>query len=141
MRYAYPCVLAPEEDGGFSVSFPDVPEALTCGDDRAEALEMAEDALAVALSVYVEAGEAIPEPGAAEGRPMVAVPPAIAAKLALHAAMRAQGLGPAALAARLGVGEESVRVLLDPGRRSPIERVEAALRAVGRGLVVEDRAA
>ena len=43
MRYAYPCVLTPEEDGdGFSISFPDVPEALTCGDDRAEALAMAE---------------------------------------------------------------------------------------------------
>ena len=39
MRYTYPCVLTPEEDGdGFSLSFPDVPEALTCGDDRAEAL-------------------------------------------------------------------------------------------------------
>ena len=46
MRYVYPCVLTPEEGGdGFSVSFPDVPEALTCGDDRAEALAMAEDAL------------------------------------------------------------------------------------------------
>lgn len=38
MRYAYPCVLASEEDGGYSVSFPHVPEALTCGDDREEAL-------------------------------------------------------------------------------------------------------
>ena len=49
MQYAYPCVLTPEEDGGFSVSFPDVPEALTCGNDRVESLAMAEDGLAVAL--------------------------------------------------------------------------------------------
>ena len=60
MRYAYPCVLTPEEDGGFSVSFPNVPEALTCGDDRAEALAMAEDALAVALGAYVRDREDIP---------------------------------------------------------------------------------
>ena len=66
MRYAYPCVLAAEQDGGFSVSFPDVPEALTCGDDRAEALEMAEDALAVALGAYVQSREAIPVPGSPE---------------------------------------------------------------------------
>ena len=53
MRYTYPCVLTPElDDGGISVSFPDVPEALTCGDDRAQALEKATDALAVALSFY-----------------------------------------------------------------------------------------
>ena len=38
MRYAYPCVLTPEKNGGYSVSFPNVPEALTCGDDRDEAL-------------------------------------------------------------------------------------------------------
>lgn len=74
MRYAYPCVLAAEQDGGFSVSFPDVPEALTCGDDRAEALEMAEDALAVALGAYVQSREEIPVPGSPEpGQVMVAV--------------------------------------------------------------------
>ena len=49
MRYAYPCTLVPEDGGGFFVSFPDVPEALTGGADRLEALQMAEDALAVAL--------------------------------------------------------------------------------------------
>ena len=84
MRYAYPCVLTPEEDGGFSVSFPDVPEALTCGDDRAEALAMAEDALAVALGAYVRAREDIPSPGPPlPGQVMVAVPPVVAARLAL----------------------------------------------------------
>ena len=29
MRYAYPCVLNSEEEGGFFVVFPDVPGALT----------------------------------------------------------------------------------------------------------------
>ena len=53
MRYIYPCVLTPEKNGGYSVSFPDVPEALTCGDDRGEALAMAEDALTVALGSYM----------------------------------------------------------------------------------------
>ena len=62
MQYIYPCVLTPEDEGGFFVSFPDVPEALTGGDDRAEALEMAEDALGAALGMYVEAREDIPVP-------------------------------------------------------------------------------
>ena len=43
MRYVYPCELTPEKNGGYSVSFPNVPEALTCGDDRDEALAMAEE--------------------------------------------------------------------------------------------------
>lgn len=85
MRYAYPCVLTPEEGGGFSVSFPDVPEALTCGEDRAEALAMAEDALAAALGACVQCREEIPAPSAAApGQELVGVPPVAAAKLALH---------------------------------------------------------
>ncbi|MGH8584316.1 MAG: type II toxin-antitoxin system HicB family antitoxin [Gammaproteobacteria bacterium] len=31
MRYAYPVVLMPDEDGRLVASFPDVPEALTDG--------------------------------------------------------------------------------------------------------------
>ena len=51
MIYAYPCQLtADEEDGGLVATFPDVPEAITGGRDRAEALAMAEDALATAPS-------------------------------------------------------------------------------------------
>ena len=41
MRYLYPCVLTPEEEGGFFVAFPDVPGALTSGINRAEALTLA----------------------------------------------------------------------------------------------------
>lgn len=85
MRYAYPCVLTSEEDGGYSVSFPDVPEALTCGEERDEALAMAEDALAVALGAYVQGREDIPEPGpVSPGQGIVAVPVVVAAKLALR---------------------------------------------------------
>ena len=142
MRYAYPCVLTPEEGGGFSVSFPDVPEAITCGEDRAEALAMAEDALAAALGACVQCREGIPAPSAAApSQELIAVPPVAAAKLALYSAMRSQGVTKVALAARLGLSEGAVRKLLNPDHRSHIGQVEKALRAVGRGLVVEDRAA
>ena len=93
MRYVYPCVLTTEESGGYSVSFPNVPEALTCGDDRDEALAMAEDALIVALGSYMQCREDIPVPDAAAGeQETVAVPLVVAAKLALYTAMREQGL-------------------------------------------------
>ena len=101
MRYVYPCVLTAEESGGYSVSFPNVPEALTCGDDRDEALAMAEDALIVALGSYMRCREDIPVPDAAAGKQeMVAVPLVVAAKLALYTAMREQGLTKGGLALR-----------------------------------------
>ena len=55
--------------------------------------------------------------------------------------MRNQGLTNVALGERLGISEAAVRKLLDPDHRSHISTVERALRALGRSLVVEDRAA
>ena len=142
MHYVYPCVLTPEEEGGLFVSFPDVPGALTCGDDRAEALAMAEDALAVALTGYVHKRWDIPVPSAAvPGQELVAVPTVLAAKLALYTAMRGQGVTKVELARLLGLSEGAVRKLCNPGHRSHVDSVETALRALGRSLVVADRAA
>ena len=141
MRYAYPCCLTPEEEG-FLVTFADVPEALTSGGDRGDALALAKDALAVALAGYVHERRDIPAPSrTAKGMELVPLPPVVAAKLALYTAMRAEGITKVALAARLGLSESAVRKLLDPDHRSHIGQVEKALKAVGRTLVVEDKAA
>ena len=141
MKYIYPCVLNPEEEGGFYVVFPDVRGALTGGDDRTEALEMAEDALAVALAGFVYQGRDIPIPSpVADGQELVAVPPIAAAKLALYTAMREQGISAGELGERLGLDESAVTKLIDPDRYTHITTIMKALRAVGRSLIIEDRA-
>ena len=48
-KYFYPAYFHKAEEGGFWISFPDIPECLTQGDDMAEAYEMASDALGLAL--------------------------------------------------------------------------------------------
>lgn len=142
MRYAYPCTLADDGDGGFIVTFPDVPEALTGARDLADALVLAEDALVCALAEYGAARRDIPPPSAAlRGQRLVPVPPVAAAKLALYQAMRAQGITKVELARRLEVSEAAVRKLTSLDHRSHIGQVERALRAVGRTLVLEDHAA
>ena len=136
MHYEYPFALEPEEDGSaVNVSFPDVPGALTWGADEAEATALAEDCLIAALGGYVAAREPIPEPSPPRGRPTVALPPLVAAKLALYEAVREAGVSDAALAERLGVGEADVRRLLDLDHRSHIGQVDAVLRALGNASV------
>ena len=63
-RYAFPAVFTPEEEGGYSVYFPDIEGCYTQGDDMAEALYMAEDALSLMLYEYESQGKPIPEPSA-----------------------------------------------------------------------------
>lgn len=142
MRYAYPCIITPEPEGGFFAQFPDVPGALTNGKDIPETLEMAEDALTVIFCAYVDRNKALPEPSPlAAGQYLVALPPLTAAKLSLYTAMRQQNITPAALAETLGATETAVRNLITPDHDSPITPVMRALRAVGRNLIIEDQAA
>ena len=139
MQYAYPCVLTPETNGGFSVSFPDVPQALTSGDDHAEALAMAEDALVAALGAYIQCRENIPPPSPViDGQRRIAVRSIVAAKLALYSAMRAQRITKTELARRMELSEGAIRKLLNLDHRSHIGQVERALRIVGRSLVLTD---
>jgi antitoxin HicB len=139
MRYAYPYDLLPQPEGGFTVTFPDVPEAITQGDSTEEAAAMAEDALVSALSFYTDHAEPLPRPSSARGRRVAYVPPLVAAKLALHDAMLAAGISNVALARQLGTDEKTVRRLRDPLHQSRINQIDAALRALGKrmGIVIE----
>ena len=142
MRYVYPAELEPEPDGSaVNLWFPDVPGARTWGDDQAEALALAEDCLVTALYGCVRYGEPIPRPDPARGRPLIAVPPLVAAKLALYTAMREQGIDEADLAERLGVSEKVVQSMLHPKRRTHIAHLERALTQLGVQLEVSVREA
>src|SRR6266851_7589277 len=139
MRYAYPYDLLRQPEGGFTVTFPDVPEAITQGESEEDAAAMAEDALVTALSFYTDNAERLPQPSPAHGRPLAFVPPLVAAKLALHDAMLAGEISNVALARQLGTDEKTVRRLRDPLHQSRINQVDAALRMLGKrmGIVIE----
>ena len=49
-KFFYPALFHKAEEGGFWISFPDIPECLTQGDDMTQAYEMAVDALGLALT-------------------------------------------------------------------------------------------
>ena len=135
---AYPATLIPDPDGGFTVTFRDVPEAITEGDTKEEALLRAEDALESALAMYVAAKEPLPKPSAAE-RSEVMVPLSALgmAKAALYDAMREQGVGRAELARRLRWLLAQINRVLDLRHASKMEQVEAALAALGLRLIVD----
>jgi len=137
MAQAFPYRFEPQESGGVLAQFIDVPEAHTFGASEAEAGgDNALDCLITALGGYVKLGREIPLPSPARGRPVVILPPLVAAKLALYQAMRAEGVTRTDLARRLGVQENAVRRLLDLDHRSHLDQVDRALAALGRRLEV-----
>lgn len=62
----YPSIFHKAEEGGFWVSFPDIPECLTEGDDMRQAYEMASDALGLVISDKIKNKETLPVPSQAD---------------------------------------------------------------------------
>jgi antitoxin HicB len=129
-----------EDEDGWLVTFPNVPEAITGGTDEAEALRNAQDALEVALLTYVQDDKPLPPATAKSGR-AVGVSALVAVKIAFIEAFRASGLTRVALADRLGKQEGEVRRMLDPYHATKLATMEAGLAALGKELVVSVRSA
>lgn len=59
-KRTYGVVLIPEQEGGFRVRVPALPEVNTQGKDRAQALARVVEAIEVAIEQRVADGEAVP---------------------------------------------------------------------------------
>ena len=59
-RLFYPAVFHKAEEGGYWVTFPDIPECITEGDNMAEAYDMAVEALGLALEEKIGNKEKLP---------------------------------------------------------------------------------
>jgi len=141
MHLEYPGRLRLMKNGTVMAKFVDVPEALTCGQDETEALRLAQEALVLALTEgYMAVRRSVPTPSKPKrGQHTVAVPPLVAAKLAVYQAMLEEGVTQVELAARLCQDDRQVRRLLDVKHRSRLDMLDRALHALGRQMVVEVR--
>ena len=117
--------------------FPDLPEALTGGDDLEDTFAQATDCLAEAIAGRISRGDDIPAPSKLKpGQHAISVPLYLAPKLALYLAMRERRMPNTELAKLLGVSETVVRRMLNPKHDSKPEKIQAALAALGKRIVV-----
>jgi len=136
MEYVYYANIEADPDGGFIVTFPDVPEAITAGDDMAQALEHAEQALGLALRSYHMRGLALPVTRHHEGLQPVSLDAWNTLKLAVIEAFNEAGITKVELARLLGKQETEARRILDPNYPTKLQTLEQALSVLGKKLVV-----
>lgn len=137
-QFVYPATLTPDiQDGGFVVTFVDVPEAITQGDEVPDALPQAADCLEEAMAGRIRRHDDIPKASPIRAEQYaVALPAHTAAKAALYMALRQTQLTQVDLATRLHCDEKEVRRLLDPRHASKLSQMEAALTILGQQLVI-----
>ncbi|MGA2569022.1 MAG: type II toxin-antitoxin system HicB family antitoxin [Terracidiphilus sp.] len=135
--HGYPVNL--RKDGRFVlVTFPDIPEAITQGNNRAHALAMAKEALELSMEFYFDDMRPVPMPSKPKrGQAVVELSPSVAAKVLLLNEMLRQKVRPIDLARRLGTTKQEVNRLTNLRHATKIDRIDAALRALGKRLYVE----
>jgi antitoxin HicB len=136
IRKTYQGELEPREGGGYYIRLPDFPEAISEADDDQGVARAASELLEAAIAFRIEEGQALPE-AAHEGGFVVPVPPLMAVKLAVVEAFRESGITQSELADRLGVKQPEVGRILNIHHATKLSRLEGALNALGKRVVVE----
>jgi antitoxin HicB len=133
---AYPVTLT--QDGKFvKVNFPDIPEALTQGKNREEALVMAKEALELAMEFYFEDRRPVPEPSKAKrGQAVIELSASLSAKVLLLNEMLSQKVRPVELARRLRTTPQEVNRLTNIRHTSRIDGIAIALKALGKTMEI-----
>ncbi|TCJ96160.1 antitoxin HicB [Volucribacter psittacicida] len=132
----YPAIFEPEGDG-FNITFRDIPEAITCGDDYQDALIMAEDALVTAMDFYFEDKRQVPLPSQPQkGDVLIELPPSVATKVLLLNEMIEQKISNAELARRINVTPQEMQRVTNLGHNTKIDTLNRAFKALGKRLEI-----
>jgi antitoxin HicB len=134
--FTYAVKLTPDKDeGGYVVTFRDLPEAITQGDSIDDALAEAADCLEEAIAGRIDDGREIPSPSSPKrGERIVSVAPSMALKAAVYLAVQEAGISNSELARRMQLDEKEARRILDPRHPTKLPKIVAALAALGRRL-------
>ncbi|MDG5474954.1 type II toxin-antitoxin system HicB family antitoxin [Citrobacter freundii] len=132
--------LTPAVEGGFVVSFPDIPdipEVLTQENTRHDALQAAQTALITAFEFYFDDNEAIPLPSAVGAEDTyVEIPLSVASKVLLLNAFLESKITQQELANRIGRPKQEITRLFDLKHTTKIDAVQIAARVLGKELAL-----
>jgi antitoxin HicB len=132
-QFVYPAIFTPDtEDGGFVITFPDIPEAITQADSIAMGLKEATDCLDEAISGRLRLGKPLPPPSTLETEHyLIYLPAQTATKALLTQALAESAMSSSELAKRIHCNKKAVQRLLDPKYASPLSELETAFKAIG----------
>lgn len=133
-RFNYPAHFKPDrKDGGFIITFRDLPEAITQADTLEDGIEEAMDCLEEAIAGRIDDGLDIPKPGKPrKNEQLITLPAHIAIKAALYIAMCEQNINKSELARRMQVDVREVRRMLNPHHGTKLPTMEEALSVLGK---------
>jgi len=133
----YPARFEPAEEGGYVVTFRDIPESITQGDTFKEAMKMAREVLVLGIECYFDAHKHVPVPSELQADEcLVELPVSVWAKVLLLNEMIAAKVGPSELARRMHTRPQEANRIIDLGHATKIDTLSRALAALGKRLEI-----
>ena len=138
-RFSFPVTLTTDEvDGGFTVTFRDLPEAITQAENIEDALDEAADCLEEAIANRVIRRLPIPFPSKPANREyMVTTPLQTSFKASIWLAMQEKNFDRTQLANALNIEEKEVKRILNPSHNTKLGTLERSLFALGKRPILE----
>lgn len=135
---AYKATVVPNGEGGFIVSFKDIPEALTEISSMDEFQAVAKDCLITAIDFYIEDHRVFPLPeNVDEGETnVIKLPISIMAKILLLNTMVLGDVRPADLARKMHIRPQDVTRIIDTNHVTKIDTIAKALSVLGKNMQV-----
>jgi antitoxin HicB len=138
----YPARMRADKGGGFVVTFRDIPEAITQGENVEDSLRRALEALETAMEFYFDDRREVPMPSAAKrGERLVTLPVSASFKILLLNEMVRQDVRPAELAKRMHTSKQEVNRITTLRHATKADRIADALAVLGKRLAVRVSAA
>lgn len=139
--FSYPAKFTVDRKaGGFVISFPDVPEAVTQAESVDEGVAMATDCLEMVLAEYIRLGRPIPAPSTPKrGQCSIRLPFFAALKVDLYNTWLQSGVKKAELARRLRMPRANIDRLFNLKHFSRPGQIEAAFAALGKRVDIQVR--
>ena len=123
------------KEGGFVITFRDIPEAITESESIKNGFIEAADCLEEAIAGRIDDGLDIPEPSKPRrSEHLISVPAHTAIKAALYLAMVEKEMNKSELARRLNIDVREVRRMLNPHHGTKLPAMEQALEALGKHI-------
>ena len=136
-KFRYPAFVTSNGEGGSSIAFRDIPEAISEAWPDEDILEVATDALITAIDFYIEDQRKLPEPSEQkDGEIMVELPISIACKVTLLNCMVENNIRPVDLAKKMGTTPQTVNRILNLRHNTKIDTLGNAFKALGKELVL-----
>lgn len=134
----YPGKFVGDQKDGYSVTFRDVPEAITQGDNLEKAKQAAHEALMTAFDFYFEDRKPFPIPSAPQlNEVMVSLPVSSRLKLMFLEQYRMSGITSLELARRMQIKPHRTESLLTPSIPNNVDMIEYALAALGFSITTD----